>query len=416
MVKKPFLGILVFTPFLLAGCWAMALSSFINSPEATFQRAKMNNTAVAYRDFAAKFPEHDLAIQARNNADDIEFAEAAKTNSVSAYSDFMKAHADSRHLAEAREKLAAAQRAIFEKELAGATGLADYGRLLDVQQNAGLLHDTLIVQKAQAEMDKFVVDTAGDDGFLLASSTPDQSVRDSVPTVVRVNCAVTTSRTDRLSALLSQNAVTQSLAPQLDGLSTFALAMNAFSDARKSSDAKPLLYLYPERDTDDVLWLKGALDLRDRINGSRTVVVLQNNAVTMKSESGANMEGDSVATTQNLRLGIKDDRVFTIRGNNDTPDTTAYCSVVLVLQLPLSTDLPSLSGQGFLWTLNETRIVRVSVASPVQPTLIIGKARLPANHWIFFQPGLCAKGGEVRFEGTRVLLAPGTLIARKSGS
>jgi hypothetical protein len=202
---------------------------------------------------------------------------------------------------------------------------------------------------------------------------------------------------------------------ELDRMSSFMDLAASDQSEQTAASGETLLYLFPETDEDEVTFREGALELRDRINGRKTVRRQDGRGFSIQSESGGNAEGTTVATLKLLRRSKPEDRVFSILEGAGTDGKATYCSLILILQLPAKDQLAALRGQGAVWVIDTkgNSVVSVDVASSRMQVLVSGTAKLPKDRWIAIGPGLSARGGEVRFEETRVVLGEGTQVARR---
>lgn len=410
-MKTALLSLLLMPMLFVAGCV---------TAESSFEHAKQMDNVSAYRGFLAQYPQHPLATEARTRIDDIDFQAALKTNTVGGYEDYLKNHQDSRHLSEARQRLAAAKEDAFNKQVSTAIIRADYGQLVAMEENAKRLGYVSAAGTVRRELERFDVTVVGAGGYEIAASTADQKRLESAKAVVRVRCAIATSRSDSLGDLLSRNIMSTATSrpsgdSEVDRMNSFMdLAAGGLADHASASGGM-LLYLYPEADEDEVTFREGALELRDRINGRKTIRRQDGRGFSMQSEFGGNAEGTTVATLKSLRRSKKEDRVFSILEGAGADGKATYCALILILQLPAKDQLAALRGQGGIWIIDTkgNSIVSVDVASPEMRVLVSGAARLPKDRWIAIGPGLSARGGEIRFEETRVVVGEGAQLARR---
>jgi hypothetical protein len=395
-------GIFLLIGVLLGGC---------TTPESSFQEAEEANEIRAYQRFIAKYPDHPLADQARTNVDDLQYQAALKTNTAAVFQNFVNDHRFSSHFQEAERKLAAAKETEFNNRLDRAITAHDYSQVVALAQLSKEQGNMKAARKAQLELDRFEVSTVGAKGQEISSMVLDQGRLDAAKSTVKVHCSVTSSLAESRSDLLGRNLVDQAA----NGKDAKRSEMPDMKESNKPLEGDdPVLYLFPETETDEVVFKEGALELRDRVAGMKIVRgpgFIETTITNAKSKQ----VGEIVATLRSLRRGRSEDRVFSINEAANQQGTVTYCAVVLGLHLPTSKRLGTLDGLGRVWVLDQKRHTSVvmDVSSIPMETLVSGSARLPADRWTPLQPGVFVRGGEILFEETRVLLGKGTRVARR---
>lgn len=394
--------------------------------ESSYEQARTSNTESAYRGFLSRYPQHPLAEQARDKIDELRFLEASKTNTTKGYRDFIAKHPRSPRLQTARQRLEAAEAVECAAAVAAAVQRGDYGALAALEPAAREHGFTAAAADARTELDRYEIITAGSGGVVLASSQADQSMLDNAKAVVQVRCAAGTSTSDSLATLLSRNVMDAAIRKS-DGASSEPANADsqAWMESLGQTLAKPSpqsgsvaatdLYLFPETDEDSVLFRDGALELRDRVDGVKTIRQRDGGGLRFQVEHGGKDDGALVATLRSLKRCKQEDQVFSLLENPSTDGAASYCSVVLVLEMPARDRLCVLYARGALWIIgsNGNAVTDVRVGSSKIPVLVTGSARLPKDRWVTVGPGTAARGGELRFEETRVLLVEGTQIARR---
>jgi len=388
--------------------------------ESSFQQAKQVDSVPAYQKFIARFPQHPLAVEARTRVDDLDYEAATKVNTIKGYEGFLGSHPESRHIEDAKRRLAAAEDEDFNNQVTIAIERGDYGQLIVMEEEARQNGYAMAAKSARTELDRFDVTTVGPGGFEIAASIADQKRLDSAQAVVRIGCAATTPWADELSALLKRNTMSAAISRSWreayvdDFMGIFEDYAASIRSTKAPAVGEMLLYLFPETADDSVAFREGTLELVTTGLRTRQVRTRQDSS-GFRVEMSTQYESQKIATLKSLRRGKQEDRVFSIIEGGGTEEQITYCSLIIIVRLPEREQLSTLDAEGTVWVMDtkDNSLSSVSVQSRSVPVLLSGSARLPRDRWITIGPGLSAKGGEVRFEETRVLLGEGTQIARR---
>ena len=393
---------------------ALAITQGCVTARSKFAWAERVNTASSYRSFIEDHPTHALAAEARSRVEQIEYAAAVKADSISAYESYLKTHGSSARAADVRQRLSDARERDLLKSMATMIKGGDYPRLVEAHEQAKSKGYPAAEAMARRELERWKVSTVAASGLEIASVTLKEELLKAADAVVRVDCAATTSRSEKFPDVLGRNPVAQAIKPSGSMLGISRNVWDYVSpDALRSRYRDGvLLYLFPLRDADRVVFQEGSLELRDRVGGTKFVTYREGGRFSVQCESGDG-DGDVVATLKTLQRATKEDKVFSLRQRSKDEKGLTGCAVVLIVELPVTQHLASLQGRGFVWSLNTAKstLSSIQVSSRKLGVLISGEARLPEGSWVSLRKGLAVKGGTIRFEETRVLLSEGTHIA-----
>ncbi len=372
------------------------------------------DTIDAYEAFLAENPADPHTADARARIAELRFVQAKSDDTIESWTFFLQDHPDSPYADDARAALQRLRSEKADARLQRAIDSGDYGRLLAMAAGEGTDSNQSVRKAAQKELAHWSTDTVDDD--LQVATGPGGAASRAPTHVLEVRCSARGALDASLPTLLDDNRMDREF--EVGGLGSLRGLSGATGreERARMRDGASILYLHPSEAGDAFDFRQGSLDLRDRVHGECSRMIVTGQRARFDGSTAGDGPGQVLASIERMGRCDPTDRVFSrARVHESTTErSVVHLGLVLVVSLPDTSGPATVYAVGQHWESMSGRTVRTGMSSRSVPVRLHGTARLPADTWVTLRPGLAARRGAIVFEGGHVALSAGTEVARRT--